>query len=160
MAPVRGNPPACLPANRLAQPTLPSARTYSCSSPNSPPPFPPSFALTVSRFFLQNYYNTFFTLVIFALLDASSRCSYFYIPAFFFFFQKKNQPTMKFSAAFLAFGLVAAVAAQSSTQSAASPQPTSEQQKCVTACKSDVDCAAKCLGNPAYVCPPPWDSPS
>jgi len=56
---------------------------------------------------------------------------------------------MKFSAAFLAFGLVAAVAAQTSTESAASPQPTSAQQKCVTACKSDVDCAAKCLGNPA-----------
>lgn len=66
---------------------------------------------------------------------------------------------MKFSAAFLAFGLAAAVVAQSTTKSSEEPKETSsytpKQQKCMEGCNSNLSCIAECFGNPAYVCFPP-----
>ncbi|KAF8246866.1 hypothetical protein K440DRAFT_317821 [Wilcoxina mikolae CBS 423.85] len=60
---------------------------------------------------------------------------------------------MKFSTVLFAFGLVAAVSAQTKASSSAAPVESSSytqaQQKCMSGCGSNLSCIAECFGNPA-----------
>ncbi|KAF8534473.1 hypothetical protein BDD12DRAFT_809333 [Trichophaea hybrida] len=60
---------------------------------------------------------------------------------------------MKFSTVLFAFGLVAAVSAQTKSSSSAAPAESSSytpaQQKCLAGCNNNLSCIAECFGNPA-----------